>query len=193
MNACTLPSKPTSVKPLVRLDPESGLVRRSKRLPLADALALCQRLANLRYLHTPQVVDIRESAARGRTAVVQWEPSKSESKEALKEWFRASRMSRAAEQLPVMSFYPLDGNPGRFVAINDDGHGEVSHIIDLIHEECDCSDFAFRCRLIGEKCHHLHAFDLRMEQATLPASALATSEQRTARREWAATNAQRDF
>jgi hypothetical protein len=174
MTVSTLPDSSMQVKtkPLTRIDRERGIVRRSERMPLADAKLFCRRLANLQFVQRPVVTQLLHSKD-GVTAIVQWEPAKDESKQALLMGFRIARIERAAAQLSQMSFYPIENRPGLFAAVNDDGHGQGSHVVDLVHEECDCTDYATRCRQLGEKCHHLHALDMHIEQATLPVSAPA--------------------
>ena len=192
MTTHSITQSATKNQPLTRIDRERGIVRRSKRLPLSDAQALCRRVANLRFVVSPLVVDIRDSK-RGLTAVVQWSPSSDKSKQAMRDWFRASRMMRAAEQLPVMSFYEIENRPGLFAVVNDDGHGGGSHMVDLVHEECDCEDFAMRCRQLGEKCHHLHALDMHVERATLPPVPVSPSPDRAERAARCLSNVCKDF
>jgi hypothetical protein len=184
-------------KTLTRIDRDRGICRRSERMSLTAALALCKRLNNLAHIHQPEVVAVIRSSRFGDTAIVQWEAERSEAKEALRMAFRASRLATAAKQSAVMSFYVLAGMENSYVCINDDLHGDISHVLDLTNDECDCDDFKFRCLMLGERCHHLHEAHHRLEAGTLPGfepvKRQVSPDERAARHARCQANLNRDF
>lgn len=157
-----LASTPEKVKPL-RIDPERGLCRTSKYLPLVDAKRLCQRLNNLSGILDPVVVNIRTSDGKAR---VQWQPLAPGSRLTDVSAFVATREKQAAEQSAVMSFYKTAGHL-QYACVNEDGHGNP-HLVDLGNHECSCEDFQHRCFPLSEKygvpvpCHHLVELNRRL-------------------------------
>lgn len=161
--------------PQMRLDPERGLCRTSKYLPLADAQRLCQRLDNLCGILAPQVVNVR---ADGK-ARVQWQPLTEGSQLTDVAGFVAKREATAAEQSSVMSFHATAGYL-QYACINEDGHGNP-HLVDLANHECDCGDYRYHCMKVAAKydtkvpCHHLIELNRRLVSGAplLAASMLA--------------------
>ncbi len=187
----------------LRLDPERGLCRTSKYLPLEAAKRLCQRLANLSGILEPVVVNLR---ADGK-ARVQWQALTPGSRLTDVAAFVAKRETTAAEQSDVMSFHATAGYL-QYACLNEDGHGNP-HLVDLANHECDCEDYRYRCMPLAEKygvpvpCHHLIELNRRLCAGEtlladvccvpVPARRLAGVEARSARQAFVQNNIGRDF
>lgn len=195
--------KVKSRTPVLRLDPERGLCRTSKYLPLEAAKRLCQRLNNLSGILSPVVVNIRKDGK----ARVQWQALTPGSRLTDVAAFTAKRETTAAEQSDVMSFHATAGYL-QYACLNEDGHGSP-HLVDLANHECDCEDYRYRCMPLAERygvpvpCHHLIELNRRLVSGDtllansrctpIPLRRLVSAEARSARQEFVSQNLGRDF